>query len=145
MNESKDISSGDRSRHARDVVKRYVEMNYQLGRGLWDLIEAEAEYEVDKAFREERCLSIANECLTLKWVPGARESWIAYEPDHLCSEIIEKVEMQSDTLAFVFTHDPGPPDLRWRYEVVQEDKGWRIARLFKIEFNGKPWDYEFVL
>jgi hypothetical protein len=63
MNESKDISSGDRSRHARDVVKRYVEMNYQLGRGLRDLIEAETEYEVDKAFREERCLSIANECL----------------------------------------------------------------------------------
>lgn len=139
-----DVSTDEQSVDGPDgIVAKYLELYFVLGRQLdvWN----DAEGPDDPSRLADAYSVIAKACFSTNWVSGAREMYTSYRAGESCEEIIERIEFSSPHSAFVFTHDPGPPDLQWRYEVVQEDKGWRIARLFKIEFNGKPWDYELIL
>ena len=105
----------------------------------------DADLEMNRAQEQAEYADIAKACFTSHWVQGAREAFVLFGLDQKCTEAIECIEFPSPQTAFVFTHDPGPPDERWRYEVIIENGEWRIARKFQIEFNGRPWDQEEIL
>ncbi len=125
------------------IVQQFVEQSFELYKKIDAWIALDDQDWVAPA--QELYTGIAKQCLVSSWQPGARSKWGMSPADSFCTETVERVELPSPQTAFVFTHDPGPPDERWRYEVIVENGEWRIARKFQIEFDGKPWDNEEIL